>query len=64
LKIDILAHGDTGSEGAIMDAILNTPNDFWNLNKNHWATIKKLLDDNVTVWTFKKRDNFDNAISK
>ncbi len=63
LKIDILAHGETGVEGAIMDAILRVPKDFWDLNKNHWTMIKALLDDNVSIWTFKKRQDFDNAIS-
>jgi hypothetical protein len=61
LQVDILAYGDTGSEGAIMDAMLKIPKDFWNLNRDHWTAIKKLLDDNETIWTFKKRDNFDNA---
>ena len=62
LQIDILAHGDTGSEGAIMDAILKIPKGFWNLNKDHWTVIKKLLNDNESVWAFKKED-FDNSIS-
>jgi len=61
LQVDILAYGDTGSEGAIMEAILKIPYDFWKSNKANWETIKKLLDDNSSVWTFKKRDNFDAA---
>jgi len=61
LQIDILAFGDTGSEGAIMEAILKIPTDFWASNKDHWTAIRKLLDDNIMVWTFKKRDNFDDA---
>ncbi len=64
LKADILAHGDTGSDGEIMDAILKIPKEFWNLNKEYWTTIKTLLDENESVWTFRKRDNFNNAISK
>lgn len=63
LKADILAHGNTGSDGEIMDAILKIPKDFWITNKDHWTTIKKLLDENESTWTFRKRDNFDNAIS-
>ena len=62
LQVDILAYGDTGSEGAIMDAILKIPADFWRVNKDYWMTIKKLLDNNQAVWTFKKRDTFDNGI--
>ena len=62
LRVDILAYGDTGSEGAIMDAILKIPADFWRVNKDYWMTIKKLLDNNQAVWTFKKRDAFDNGI--
>lgn len=62
LQVDILAYGDAASEGAIMDAILKVQADFWGVNKDYWMTIKKLLDDNQAVWTFKNRDNFDNAI--
>lgn len=61
IQIDILAFGDTGSEGAIMEAILKIPADFWTSNKEHWTTIRKILDENIMVWTFKKRDNFDDA---
>jgi hypothetical protein len=61
IQIDILAFGDTGSEGAIMEAILKISTDFWASNKEHWTTIRKLLDENIMVWTFKKRDNFDDA---
>jgi hypothetical protein len=60
LQADILAHGDAGSEGAMMDAMIKISADFWQVNKDHWNNIKKLLDDNVTVWTF-KRDSFDDA---
>ena len=62
LQVDILAYGDAGSEGAIMNAILKIPGDFWKTNRDYWITIKKLLDDNQSVWTFEKRDNFDNAL--
>ncbi len=61
IQIDILAFGDTGSEGAIMEAILKISTDFWASNKEHWTAIRKLLDENIMVWTFKKRDNFDDA---
>lgn len=61
LQVDILACGETGSEGAIMEAVLKIPTDFWTSNKDYWASIKKLLDDNLTVWTFEKRDDFDAA---
>ena len=60
LQVDVLAHGDTGSEGAIMDAMVKIPADYWHSNKDYWKIIRKLLDDNRTVWTF-KRDNFDNS---
>jgi hypothetical protein len=63
LQVDILAHGDAGVEGAILDAVLKIPPDFWKSNKEYWKTIKKLLEDNETVVTFKRRDYFDNAIS-
>jgi len=60
LQVDILAYGDTGSEGAIMDAMVKIPSEFWQANKDYWKIIRNLLDNNITVWTF-KRDNFDNA---
>jgi hypothetical protein len=60
LQVDILACGNSSSEGAIMEAILKIPADFWKSNKDYWTMIKKLLDDNIRVWTF-KRDDFDNA---
>jgi len=60
LQVDILTYGDSGCEGAIMDAMVKTPADFWKANQTHWNTIRKLLDDNITVWTF-NREKFDVA---
>ena len=60
LQMDILAYGDSSCEGAIMDAMVKIAADFWKANKDYWNTIRKLLDDNITVWTF-KRENFDEA---
>lgn len=58
LQLDILSHGEADSEGAIMEAILKIPASFWASNQDYWATIKQLLDDNTSVWTFKKLDSF------
>jgi hypothetical protein len=63
LQVDILAHGDMGFEGAIMEAILKIPADFWTLNKDYWTTINNLLNNNITVWTFKDHGNFDTAVT-
>jgi hypothetical protein len=60
LENDILAYGDNGDEGEIMDALLKVSADFWKSNTGHWSIIKKLLDDNASVWTF-KRDSFDSV---
>lgn len=61
LQIDVLAFGERGDEGAIMEAIMNLPTNFWKSNKDYWAVISKLLEDNITVWTF-NRDKFDSAM--
>ena len=60
LQTDILAYGESGCEGAIMDAIIRVSVDFWKDNKDYWTAIKKLLDDNITVWPL-KREQFDGA---
>jgi hypothetical protein len=61
LKIDILSHGENGEEGAIMEAVLKLPADFWRLNIDYWKIIKELLAENITVWTF-DHDQFDEAV--
>src|SRR5512133_3954853 len=61
LQMDILAYGDMGEEGAIMEAILKCPADLWKSNKQYWQEIKELLEKNATVWTF-DRDAFDSAM--
>jgi hypothetical protein len=60
LQIDILAHGETGTEGAIMDAVLRMPASFWKQNSDYWMVIKTMLDDNSRRWTF-KRAEFDRS---
>lgn len=60
LQKDILAHGETGTEGAIMDAVLRIPASFWKQNPDYWMFIKTMLDDNSMKWTF-KRDEFDQS---
>ncbi|WP_100612249.1 contact-dependent growth inhibition system immunity protein [Confluentibacter lentus] len=61
LQIDILSFGESGNEGAIMEAILEISLDFWKVNKDYWHAIYTILDDNLTIWTF-NRDKFDNAL--
>lgn len=63
LQKDLLAFGENGNEGAIMDAILELPANFWNSNKNYWEHMHKMLEDNLSVWTF-NRDTFDAALLK
>lgn len=63
LQLDVLAFGDSSDEGAIMEAILKLPADFWNSNKDYWKIIDKLLEDNLTIRTF-NRDKFDSAMTK
>jgi hypothetical protein len=61
LRIDILSYGENGNEGAIMEAVLKLPSDFWRLNIDYWKIIKELLVENRTAWTF-DHDQFDAAI--
>jgi hypothetical protein len=63
LKIDILSYGNSGDEGAIMEAIVKLPADFWKSNNGYWKIIKKLLEENITVWTF-NHAQFDAAMLK
>lgn len=63
LQVNALAFGDSGDEGAIMEAVLKLPADFWNSNKDYWKIIDKLLDDNLIMKTF-NRDKFDSAMTK
>jgi len=56
LEKDILAHGDTGTEGAIMEAILEIPADFWKANTSSWRKIKRILDESTITWSFKRKD--------
>jgi CDI immunity proteins len=42
LHQDIMAHGDTGTDGAIMEAVLKVPSDFWENNKEQWSTIDEI----------------------
>lgn len=58
LQTDILAFGDNSTEGAIMEAILRIPSDFWKSNKAYWKAIDNLLNNNVTGCNF-NRDKFD-----
>jgi CDI immunity proteins len=61
LKIDILSYGESGEKGAIMEAILKLPADFWKSNIDYWKIIEELLVENLTVWTF-NQDQFDAAM--
>lgn len=63
LQKDVLAHGEDGNEGAIMDAILELPANFWNSNKIYWEIINKMLKDSLSIWTF-DRKKFDSALLK
>jgi len=61
LQKDVLAYGDSSCEGAIMDAVVQIRADFWKANKDYWSSIRDLLEKNIAVWTFDRRD-FDDAI--
>ena len=61
LKIDILSYCDCGDDGAIMEAIVKLPADFWKSNNDYWKIIKELLEENIAVWTF-NHDQFDAAM--
>ena len=63
LSEDILAHGDSGIEGAIMEAALRIDSDFWKVHSDYWCTIKGLIDESASVRTF-KREQFDQADPK
>ena len=65
LTIDLFAEGDF-FEGDLLKNVLAIDTDFWNNNKNHWATLDNLIKNRRSEIVAHKFDitNFDKSIHK
>lgn len=65
LTIDLFVEGDF-FEGDLLKNVLTIETDFWNKNKNYWATLDNLIKDRRSEIIAHKFDatNFDKSVNR